>query len=167
MLVSRWPRKFSSPFSFERLPWVDVELSEVGQHHSSLISLAKYPASTVQVLSAEEAPFRVVKLSLALQNGQLIDQSNAKLEVNCRISSLFAELMHLVSLLAWTEYRKLAPELITSHFFIAKRPAVAQLFLDQIREPILKSLRWKKTKKLMFWVCKQVVTHYLEAYPIK
>jgi len=150
MLVSRRPCKFSSPFSFERLPCVDVELSEVGWHHSSLISLAKHPASTVQVLGAEEAPFRVVKLSLALQNGQLIDQSNAKLEINCRVSSLFAELMHLVSLLAWSGYRKLAPELITSHFFIVKRSAVAQLFRDLIREPTLMSLRWKKTEKLSF-----------------
>ena len=69
-------------------------------HAGSLINLAKHPASTVQVLGAEEALFRVVKLSLALQNGQLIDQSNAKLEVKCRVSSLLAELMHLVSLLA-------------------------------------------------------------------
>jgi hypothetical protein len=59
-----------------------------------------HPAPTVQVLGAEEVLFRVVKLSAALQNGQLIDQSNAKLEVICRASSLFAELMHLVSLLA-------------------------------------------------------------------
>ena len=66
----------------------------------SLISLAKHPASTVQVLGADEALFRVVKLSFALQSGQLIDQSNAKLEVECRVSSLLAELMHLVSLLA-------------------------------------------------------------------
>ena len=69
-------------------------------HAGSLISLAKHPASTVHVLGAEEALFRVVKLSLALQNGQLIDQSNAKLEVKCRVSSLLAELMYLVSLLA-------------------------------------------------------------------
>ena len=69
-------------------------------HAGSLINLAKHPASTVQVLGAEEALFRVVKLSLALQNGQLIDQRNAILEVNCRVSSLLAELMHLVSLLA-------------------------------------------------------------------
>ena len=69
-------------------------------HAGSLINLAKHPASTVQVLGAEEASFRVLKLRLALQNGQLIDQSKAKLEVNCRVSSLLAELMHLVSLLA-------------------------------------------------------------------
>jgi hypothetical protein len=69
-------------------------------HPGSLINLAKHPASTVQVLAAEEALFRVVKLSLALQNGQLIDQSNAKLEVKCRVSSMLAELMHLVNFLA-------------------------------------------------------------------
>ena len=69
-------------------------------HAGSLINLAKHPASTVQVLGAEEALFRVVKLSAALQNGQLIDQSNAKLEVKYRVSSLLAELMHLMSLLA-------------------------------------------------------------------
>ena len=62
-----------------------------------MLVLAKHPASTVQVLGTEEALFRVVKLSAALQNGQLIDQSNAKLEVKCRASSLIAELMHLVS----------------------------------------------------------------------
>ena len=69
-------------------------------HAGSLNNLAKHPASTGQVLGAEEALCRVVKLSLALQNGQLIDQSNAKLEVKCRVSSLLAELMHLASLLA-------------------------------------------------------------------
>jgi len=69
-------------------------------HAGSLINLAKHPAATVQVLGAEEVLCRVVKLSLALQNGQLVDQSNAKLEVKCRVSSLLAELMHLVSLLA-------------------------------------------------------------------
>ena len=69
-------------------------------HAGTLIKLAKHPASTVQVLGAAEALFRVLKLSLALQNGQIIDQSKAKLEVNCRVSSLLAELMHLVSLLA-------------------------------------------------------------------
>jgi hypothetical protein len=66
----------------------------------SLIKLAEHPAATVQVLAVEEALCRVVKLSLALQNGQLVDQSNAKLEVKCRVSSLLAELMHSVSLLA-------------------------------------------------------------------
>jgi RNA processing factor Prp31 len=65
-------------------------------HAGSLINLAKHPAATVQVLGAEEALFRVLELSLALQNGQ----NNAKLEVKCRVSSLLAELMHLVSLLA-------------------------------------------------------------------
>jgi nucleolar protein 58 len=69
-------------------------------HAGSLINLARHPAATVQVLGVEEALFRVDKLSAALQNGQLIGQSNAKLEVKCRVSSLLAELMHLVSLLA-------------------------------------------------------------------
>jgi hypothetical protein len=75
-------------------------IQRLTSHAGSLINLAKHPASTVQVLGAEEALFRVVKLSLALQNGQLIDQSNAKLEVKCRVSLLLAELMHLMSLLA-------------------------------------------------------------------
>jgi hypothetical protein len=69
-------------------------------HAGSLINLGKHPASTVQVLGAEEALFRVVKLSLALENGQLIGQSKTKLEVKRRVCSLLAELMHLVSLLA-------------------------------------------------------------------
>jgi nucleolar protein 58 len=69
-------------------------------HVGSSINLAKHPAATVRVLGVEEALFRVVKLSLALQNGQLIGQSKAKLEVKSRVSSLLAELMHLVSLLA-------------------------------------------------------------------
>jgi snoRNA binding domain, fibrillarin len=68
--------------------------------HAGSINLAKQPAATVRVLGVEEALFRVVELSAALQNGQLIDQSNAKLEVECRVSLLLAELMHLVSLLA-------------------------------------------------------------------